>query len=104
MTVSLFQRMQVKDFASWLNPNPEEVTHNMKSMGVSSFSLHRSPDDPNSLMLHYQFEDVAAAKAFSTGYKAMLEGYLKEYPGAEQKILDEWVGEDHDMTPYQQAG
>jgi quinol monooxygenase YgiN len=103
MTVSLFNRMQVKDFDSWLNPNPAEVTQNMKSMGVLAFSLHRNQDDPNSLMLHYQFADEDTAKSFVTGYESMLQEYLKEHPGAEQEILEWWIGEDFDMTPYRQA-
>ena len=100
MTVTLFNRMQVEDFASWLNPNPQEVAQTMKAMGVESFSLHRNPEDPNSLMIQYQFPNAAAAQAFITGYEASLEGYIKEHPGAEQEMVDWWIGEDFDMMPY----
>lgn len=103
MTVTVFQRMQVKDFDAWLNPNPEEVARNFKTIGLLSFSLHRNPDDPNSLMIQYQFADEDAAKSFVTGYESMLTEYLKEYPGAAQEILDWWIGDDFDMTPYRQT-
>ena len=94
MTVSMFNRIQVKNFDTWLNPDPDAVAQIMKSMGVLAFSLHRNLDDPNTLMIHYQFADEDAAKSFVTGFEARLPEYLKEHPGAEQKMLEWWIGED----------
>ena len=58
MTVSLFHRFQVKDFATWLNPDPGVPAKLMADNGVLAYSLHRNLDDPNTLMLYYQFPDL----------------------------------------------
>ena len=94
MTVSLFQRLQVKDFDSWLNPDQNAVAQMMKDNGALAFSLHRNLDDPNALMVHYQFADQNTAKSFVAWMEAAIVEWAIEYPGSTQEILEWWVGED----------
>jgi quinol monooxygenase YgiN len=94
MTVSLFQRVQVKNFDAWLNPDQDAVAQMMKDNGVLHFSLHRNLDDPNALMIHYQFADENTSKSFVAWMEAMIVEWPKIQPGSEQEILEWWVGED----------
>jgi quinol monooxygenase YgiN len=57
MSISLFQRLQVKDFDKWLNPDPDGLAQMMKAQGVLAYSLHRSADDPNGVLIQLQFAD-----------------------------------------------
>lgn len=68
MIVSLFWRFQVKNFDLWLNPDPEGLAQMFKEQGVLAYSLHRSSDDPNSLMFYTQFPDEETAKSFGHRY------------------------------------
>lgn len=70
MTVSLFNRMQIKDFDAWLNPDQVQVAHYFKSQGVLVFGLTRDAANPNLLTVHYQFADIDTAEAFKTTYEA----------------------------------
>ena len=95
MTVSLFQRNQVKDFDSWLNPDAEAVRQMMKAQGVLAFSLHRNLDDRNSLNIRYQFADEQSAKSFMHWMEKMMAEWASQDPNAwTQKTLEWWIGED----------
>lgn len=99
MTVSLFQRLQVKDFDKWLNPNQDEVTQMMKSQGVLALSLSRNFDDRNSLNIHFQFADADAARSFITWMEAAMAQWASDDPDAwTQKTVEWWMGED--IRPY----
>jgi hypothetical protein len=92
MTVSLFHRFQVKDFAAWLNPDPGVPAKLMKDNGVLAYSLHRNPDDPNTLMVYCQFPDMTTLQA----YVALVEGFPGEMKNffAVPGTVEWWVGED----------
>ena len=94
MTVSLFARHKVKDFDSWLNPDPDALRQMMKDQGVLAFSLHRNLDDRNSLNIHYQFADEKSAKSFVRWMEELVVEWPKVRPGGEQEILEWWIGED----------
>lgn len=99
MTVSLFQRLQVKDFDKWLNPDQDAVTQMLKEQGVLALSLSRNLDDRNSLNLHFQFADENTAKAFIPWMEAAMAEWASEDPDAwTQKVLEWWLGED--IRPY----
>jgi hypothetical protein len=99
MTVSLFHRLQVKDFDSWLNPDQDAVTQMMREQGVLALSLSRNLDDRNSLNIHYQFADENAAKLFVTWMEAAMAHWASEDPDAwTQKTVEWWMGED--IRPY----
>ncbi len=92
MAVSLFMRFQVKDFASWLNPDPSVPAQELKKHGVTAHSLPRSPDNPNTLILYTQFPDASAANAY-VAFVEGLPGEMKNWfaiPGT----VEWWVGDD----------
>ncbi len=94
MTVSLIWRLQVEDFDSWLNPDPEEVAQMFKGMGALAYGLHRSPDDPNSLVSWFTFADADTARAFEAAYDNLKSDWEAQHPGAAHQIVDSWLGED----------
>ena len=63
MTVSVYHRIQTKNFDTWLNPDPEVPAGMMKEQGAISMQLTRSLDDPNLVMIHCVFPDEATAKS-----------------------------------------
>lgn len=94
MNVSVFQRIQVKDFDTWVHPDPNAVAEIFKGQGALSMSLTRNLDDPNALMVHMQFADDNAAKAFVEWYeKAAVEWYEQD-PNTAQDIQEWWLGTD----------
>jgi quinol monooxygenase YgiN len=93
MTISLFQRLQVKDFDKWLSPDPGGLAQMMKSQGVLAYSLYRNADDPNGVLLQLQFSDRDTLNSFRKWYEPMAAEWQKMNPGGEQKIVENWVGE-----------
>ena len=92
MTVSLFMRFQVKDFDSWLNPDPGVPVQTMKDNGLVAYSLHRNPDDPNTLMIYHQFPDENTLKSYVAWLEA-LPGEMKNFQAVPETV-ERWVGED----------
>lgn len=56
--------------------------------------LHRSADDPNAVLLQLQFAERANLDAFRAWYEPMAAEWHKYNPGGEQKIVENWIGED----------
>lgn len=100
MTVSLFMRFQVKDFDSWLNPDPSVPAQTMKDNDVLAYSLHRDLNDPNTLMIYTQLPDENALKSYVSFFES-LPGEMKNFfavPGS----VEMWIGNDipeYSMTP-----
>ncbi|MFO7679120.1 MAG: hypothetical protein R6X34_03635 [Chloroflexota bacterium] len=100
MTVSLFMRLQVKDFDSWLNPDPSVPAQTMKDNDVLAYSLHRDPNDPNTIMIYTQLPDENALKSY-VAFLESLPGEMKNFfavPGS----VEMWIGNDipeYSMTP-----
>lgn len=92
MTVSFFNRMQVKNFDAWLNPDQEQVAQFMKSQGVLAFGLTRDANNPNLLTVHYQFENMASAEAFKVMYEGM-QGEIEDNQVI-RETSEWWGGED----------
>jgi len=94
MSVSLFLRFQVENFDSWLNPDPDGLAQMFKEQGVSAYSLHRSSDDPNAVMVHMQFADENTLKSFLAWYEGSKVEWEKHYAGSKHDIVSAWVGQD----------
>ena len=94
MTVSLVWRIQVNDFDSWLNPDPDNVAEMFAGMGVQSYGLLRSADEPNSLTCYFTFENAEAARTFEAGYVNMKADWEAQNPGAGHEIVDSWIGQE----------
>lgn len=94
MAVSLFWRLQVENFDTWLNPDPDGLAQMFKEQGMSAISLHRNSDDPNAVMVHMQFADENTLKSFEAWYKTMKVEWIKQFPGTQHDIVISWVGKD----------
>ena len=93
MTASSFVRHKVNDFATW-KKGYDEVAQLRKDGGVIAESVHRAPDDPNTVIVYHQYTDLSKAQGFvaavSTGE---LQSVLKKL-GVKLETLEVWVGQD----------
>lgn len=62
----------------------------MKDWGVLAYSLHRNPDDPNTLMLYYQFPDMNTLKAYVAFVEA-LPGEMKTFTRCQEPWNGGWA-------------
>lgn len=93
MPVSLYQRLQVANFDTWLNPDASQVFEMMGAQGALSVHLTRNLEDPNSLMVHMQFEDADTARAFIGWMESMIDEWVAMDEGFAQEIREWWLGE-----------
>lgn len=95
MTISMFTRNKVKDFDVWHKHFWAGIDF-VKQNGVIATNVLRDLDDPNLVIVHHQFAEIEAAKAF----KAMMHSDLfrKGDPVKKMGVLPEtlemWVAED----------
>lgn len=94
MTVSLIWRFQVKNFDTWLNPDPDGLAKMFKEQGVAAYSLHRSVDDPNEVTVLMQFADENALNSFDAWYKVAKPQWEEQYAGSQHDIVGSWIGKD----------
>lgn len=94
MAVSLFWRIQVENFDTWLNPDPDALSQMFKEQGMSAYSLHRDSDDPNAVMVHMQFTDENSLNSFVAWYKVSKEEWIQQFPGTKHDIAMSWVGQE----------
>jgi quinol monooxygenase YgiN len=85
-------RFQVKDFDSWLNPDPGVPAKTMKDNGVLAYSLHRDPNDPNTIMIYTQFPDEKTLKSY-VAFMESLPGEMKNF-FAVPETVEQWIGTD----------
>jgi hypothetical protein len=85
-------RFQVKDFDSWLNPDPGVPAQTMKDNGVLAYSLHRDPNDPNTIMIYTQFPDEKTLKSY-VAFMESLPGETKNF-FAVPETVEQWIGTD----------
>jgi quinol monooxygenase YgiN len=95
VTVSIFGRFSVKEFDQFKQVF-DQGTEIRQQLGVISQKVLRDRDDPNTVMIWYEYEDVEKAKA----YVAMVssEQFLKSPPvkqgGVLPKTAEMWLGID----------
>ena len=94
MSVSLFVRNKVKDFATWKKVYDGSAEF-QKENGVIASSIHQSLDDPNVIIAWHQFTDVDAAKHYESLFHsdAFLEGPVK-VDGVIPETMEIWLTED----------
>ena len=95
MTVSLFVQHKVKDFATWKKMYDEGAPQELKISGILTDSVHRSLDDPNTVLVYHQFADASAYKAHMARMDSdeFREGPVK-VGGVIPETLEFWVYED----------
>jgi quinol monooxygenase YgiN len=59
----MFVKHQVADYNNWKSVY-DEIAPFRKESGVTSASVHRDSDDPNTVVITHQFRDMNAAKKF----------------------------------------
>lgn len=91
MTVSLFVQITVRDFDSWKKAY-HEGDQLKKDNGVIADSVHRSRNDPNSVMIYHQFANEDTLK----GFLALMElpQSQEAFKAAGVLTSEMWYGED----------
>jgi hypothetical protein len=94
MTVSLFVRSEVKDFGIW-KENFDGGAEFVKQKGVIASGVLRDLDNPNLVIVHHEFSEISAAKAFVAliNSEEFQEGPVK-VGGVIPETVEIWVGKD----------
>lgn len=93
--VTMFVRHKVEDYAKWKRAY-DEFAPVRKEKGVQGASVHRDPEDANTLVVVQRFEDLDAARAFGNSQElksAMAKAGVSGPPTI-------WLSEDVEETPY----
>jgi quinol monooxygenase YgiN len=92
---TLFAKHTVNNYGNWKRVY-DEFASLRKEMGVTGASVHRSAEDPNTLIVIHQFKDLNAAKAFANSEElksAMANAGVQGAP-------EIWLSSDIERTPY----
>ena len=73
MTASLFVKHQVNDYAAWKKGYDGNGPIRNEG-GVLADSVHRDPDDPNTVLVYHQFADLSTLQKFMA---ALTDGPLQ---------------------------
>ena len=93
MTVSIFIRHKVDDFATW-KEKYDEGAQMRKENNVLADNVYRDPDDPNMFIVQLQFADVSAAKAQAARLNSDEFRSAIKSMGVHLETLGVWIGED----------
>jgi hypothetical protein len=93
MTVSVFIRHKVDDFATWKELY-NEGAQMRKDHNVLADNVYRDPDDPNMAMVHLQFADVSAAKAQVARLDSDEFRSMAKTIGLHLDMREVWIGEN----------
>lgn len=92
MTVSVFIRHKVEDFAAWKKMY-DEGSQMRRDGGTLGDSVHRDPDDPNMAIIYLQFADVSTAKAVTVRLDSDEFRSMAKTHGIHLDTLEVWIGE-----------
>ncbi len=92
---TMFVRHKVRDYGSWKRFY-DEFASTRKESGVEAASVHRDPDDPNTVIVTHRFKDMSAATAFA-GSEALQTAMVSAGVSGPPEI---WFGEDVERTSY----
>ena len=94
MTVSVLVRSEVKDFGAW-KENFDSGAEFVKQRGVIASRVLRDLDNPNLVIVHHEFAEKDAAKAFVA---LMDSNEFREGPvkvgGVIPETMETWIGEE----------
>jgi hypothetical protein len=93
MTVSVFIRHKVEDFAVWKGMYDQGSQLRMDA-GVLADSVYRDPDDPNMAIVYLQYADVSAAKAQAARLDSDEFRSMAKTVGIHLDTREVWIGED----------
>jgi quinol monooxygenase YgiN len=71
---TMFVKHKISDYENWKRVYDEFSSVRMEK-GVTAVSVHRDPNDPNIIIVMYQFKDMNAAREFanSEDLKSIME-------------------------------
>jgi len=92
---TMFVRHTVRDYDAWKRTY-DEFASVRKEKGVTGASVHRDPEDANTIIVTHQFADMAAARAFA-GSEELKSAMANAGVTGPPEI---WFGEDLERTPY----
>jgi quinol monooxygenase YgiN len=91
----MFARHKVSDYNNWKRAY-DEFASVRKENGVTGASVHRDAEDPDTIIITHQFEDMNSATEFANSEdlkSAMANAGVSSKP-------EIWFGEDVEQTPY----
>jgi quinol monooxygenase YgiN len=91
----MFVRHTVSDYDAWKRVY-DEFAPVRKEKGVTGASVHRDPEDANTLIITHQFADMDAARAFA-GSEELKSAMANSGVTGPPEI---WFGTDVERTPY----
>ncbi len=95
MAATMFVKHKVGDYKSW-KPRYDGLGSVRKQKGVTAASVHRDPNDPNTIIVMHRFKDIDAATRFASSEElksAMANAGVSEPP-------EIWFSEDIEHTSY----
>ena len=92
MTVSVFVRHKVEDFAAWKKMY-DQGSQMRRDAGVLGDSVYRDPDDPNMAIVYIQHADVSAAKAQAARLDSDEFRSMAKTVGIHLDTREVWIGE-----------
>lgn len=95
MAATMFVRHKVSDYRTW-KPDYDGLGSVRKQKGVTAASVHRDPNDPNTIIVMHQFKDLDAATGFASSEElksAMAKAGVTSPP-------EIWFSEDIEHTSY----
>lgn len=92
---TLFVKHKVANYDKW-KQGYDAFNDKRKGFGISAASVHRTPDDPDTIIITHRFKDTTSAQAFinSDDLKAAMK---------EAGVLgppEIWLGEDVEQLIY----
>jgi quinol monooxygenase YgiN len=92
---TMFVRHTVSDYGAWKRIY-DEFASVRKEKGVTGASVHRDPEDANTIVVVHHFADMGAARAFA-GSEELKSAMANAGVTGPPEI---WFGEDVERTPY----
>lgn len=92
---TMFVRHTVSDYGNWKRVY-DEFASVRKEKGVTGASVHRDPNDANTLIVTHQFNDLNAATAFADSEE--LKSAMANAGVSGPPVI--WFAEDIERTPY----
>jgi quinol monooxygenase YgiN len=92
---TMFVRHKISDYENWKRAY-DEFSSVRKEKGVTAASVHRDPDNPNTIIVLHQFLDMNTAKEFANS-EDLRSAMEKAGVSGPPEI---WFGEDIENTPY----
>ena len=92
---TIFVKHKVADYDKW-KQGYDAFNVKRKGLGISAASVHRAPDDPDTIIVTHRFKDTASAQAFMSSND--LKAAMKEAGVLGPPEI--WFGEDVEQLIY----